>query len=182
MGLSLLAGALIWVLFPHGKRPAAALTAVPLTGNRGYEAFPTFSPEGTRVAFAWEPPGTPSPNLYVKLLGPGDPVRLTTNPAGDFAPAWSPDGSSIAFLRTRGPSHAALLLIPAIGGPEREVAEITFEAYEMLRHWKSYVYYVSPPFLAWSGTAAGCSRWSRRPPGKPFPLCGSRSRPAKSAL
>ena len=52
------------------------LPAVPLTGNRGYEGFPTFSPEGSRVAFSWEQPGKPSANIYVKLIGEGDPIPL----------------------------------------------------------------------------------------------------------
>jgi Tol biopolymer transport system component len=125
------------------------LPAVPLTGNLGYEGFPTFSPEGSRVAFSWEQPGKPGPNIYVKLIGPGDLLRLTTSSAGDFGPAWSPDGRYVAFLRAHGPSHAGIMIIPAVGGQERELAEITFELSEHLSHA------VPPPFLAWSAD----SRW-----------------------
>lgn len=135
------------------NRVDMSLPAVPLTGNMGYEAFPTLSPEGTRVAYAWEQPGKQVPNIYVKLVGQGDPIRLTTNPRADFAPAWSPDGQWIAFLRARGPSHAAIMIIPSLGGQEREVAEISVGTDRMLHRWKSYE--VPPPFLAWSPDA----RW-----------------------
>jgi Tol biopolymer transport system component/DNA-binding winged helix-turn-helix (wHTH) protein len=122
--------------------------AVPLTGNRGYEGFPTFSPEGTRVAFAWQEPGSPLPSIYVNLIGQSDAIRLTTNQAGDFAPAWSPDGHWIAFLRVRQHSHAAIMMIPSLGGLEREIANIALGTDDMLYHWKSYA--VPPPLLTWS--------------------------------
>ena len=38
-------------------------------------------------------------DIYVKVVGPGDPVRLTRDPAAELSPAWSPDGGRIAFLR-----------------------------------------------------------------------------------
>lgn len=125
------------------------LPAVPLTGNRGYEGFPTFSPEGSRVAFSWEQPGKPSANIYVKLIGEGDPIPLTMNSDDDFAPAWSPDARWIGFLRVRGPWHAAIVIIPSVGGgQERELAEISFGLNEIVLHGRSYE--APPPFLAWS--------------------------------
>jgi Tol biopolymer transport system component/DNA-binding winged helix-turn-helix (wHTH) protein len=122
--------------------------AVPLTGNLGYEMFPSFSPEGTRVAYSWESPGQARPSIYVKLIGQGDAVRLTTKSAGDFASAWSPDGRWIAFLRARGPAQAAVIMIPSLGGQERQLAELTLGTQEFMQHRRSY--YVSPPLLAWS--------------------------------
>jgi Tol biopolymer transport system component/DNA-binding winged helix-turn-helix (wHTH) protein len=128
----------------HRETP---LPAVPLTGSRGYEEFPTFSPEGTRVAFAWQEPGKQVPNIYVKLIGQGDTIRLTTNSAGDFAPAWSPDGHWIAFLRVRQRSQA-VMVIPSLGGQEREVTEVALETEGMLHRGRAYA--VPPPYLAWS--------------------------------
>jgi Tol biopolymer transport system component/DNA-binding winged helix-turn-helix (wHTH) protein len=125
--------------------------AVPLTGNRGYEGSPAFSPEGARVAFSWKQPGERVPNIYVKLVGQGEPVRLTMNPAGDFGPAWSPDGVWVAFLRARPGLHAAIMIISALGGQEREVAQVSLGTEELLRDWEATS--VPSPFLAWSNDA-----------------------------
>ncbi|HUV14928.1 MAG TPA: hypothetical protein VMY18_14925, partial [Acidobacteriota bacterium] len=60
----------------------------------------------------------------VKTVGPGQPLRLTTDPFSDFSPAWSPDGSQIAFVRSRGGNRAELILSPPTGGTERKVTEL----------------------------------------------------------
>jgi Tol biopolymer transport system component len=84
---------------------------------------PAFSPDGNQVAFTWNGEKQDNYDIYIKLVGPGTPLRLTTHTAPDRAPAWSPDGRQIAFVRSLGPSRVAVLLIPALGGPERKVAE-----------------------------------------------------------
>lgn len=137
-----------WISKSNSDRHDMSLSAVPLTGNRGYEEFPTFSPEGTRVAFAWAEPGKQVSNIYIRLIGQGDAVHLTTDPAGDFAPAWSPDGHWIAFLRVRQPFLAAVMVVPSLGGRERQVAELPLTSEQLRQHAKSYL--VPPPFLAWS--------------------------------
>ncbi len=126
----------------------APFPAVPLTGNPGFETGPSFSPEGTRVAYSWEEPGKHVSNIYVKLVGPGDPVRLTSGVDGDFGPAWSPDGRSIAFLRARAPFRAAVMITSAMGGQERELAEVTLNTRTILGHWRALE--VPPPYLVWS--------------------------------
>jgi Tol biopolymer transport system component len=50
---------------------------------------------------------------------------LTTDPADDICPAFSPDGRSIGFVRVS-KERATFMVIPAIGGPERVVADVTF--------------------------------------------------------
>jgi len=71
---------------------------------------------------------TPGTNIEmnVKLIRSPQPLRLTTNPAWDGNPAFSPDGQSIAFARKLG-DRVAIILIPAIGGPERLLAEFHTE-------------------------------------------------------
>lgn len=58
-----------------------------------------------------------------QIGGSGTPVRLTTDPARDSNPAWSPDDRSIAFER-RQPANVAILLMPSVGGPERQLTEV----------------------------------------------------------
>ena len=87
----------------------------------------SFSPDGNQVAFPWTGGNTESFDIYVKVVGPGPPLQLTTDPAWDHSPAWSPDGRHIAFLRghpqARATEKMGLYLIPPLGGTERKLAE-----------------------------------------------------------
>ncbi len=76
------------------------------------------------MAFEWCPEG-PGANcdIYVKQVGVEPPVPLTTGPAEDFSPAWSPDGQFIAFLRRLSPSDSSLVIVPEHGGRERVLVE-----------------------------------------------------------
>jgi Tol biopolymer transport system component len=62
-------------------------------------------------------------DIYIKLIGSQDCVRLTTDRADDVSPAFSPDGRSIGFLRISN-GHASFIVIPAIGGPECIVGQL----------------------------------------------------------
>ena len=104
---------------------AESLRAVPLTTLAGVQGYPSFSPNGDHIAFTWTGPKQDNPDIYVLQIGAGTPLRLTTDPGNDYNPAWSPDGRSIAFLRSRGETAASeLLLIAPLGGPERKLADI----------------------------------------------------------
>ncbi len=78
------------------------LKVVPLTALPGEVSSPTFSPDGSQVAFVWDGGnGAQGSDVYVKVIGNDNPLRLTHH--GDaFAPAWSPDGKNIAFRRGNG--------------------------------------------------------------------------------
>ncbi len=100
-----------------------------LTSYPGSERYASFSPDGTHVAFVWNGGKQDNSDIYVKAIdGLGPPLRLTANPAPDFYPSWSPDGRWIAFRRTVRLSgvtpHVDVLVVPALGGPERKVASV----------------------------------------------------------
>ena len=94
----------------------------PLYAASGWESTPGLSPDGNQVAYSWREESDPAAHIYVKLIGEGRPVRLTTGPRSDEGPVWSPDGHTIAFLRDLD-SVRAIYIIPAIGGAERKIAE-----------------------------------------------------------
>ncbi|MBP2672325.1 MAG: serine/threonine protein kinase, partial [candidate division NC10 bacterium] len=96
---------------------------VPLTTFPGDEYGAAFSPDGKQVAYAWNGPKEDNLDIYVMLLGTSTPVRLTTDAASDTDPAWSPDGRSIVFVRSG--TNARVMLMSALGGSERELAETT---------------------------------------------------------
>ena len=113
----------VWLFRQGASKPAAPLEVVPLTSYAGFEHSPSFSPDGNQVVFSWNGEKQDNFDIYVKLIGSPIPVRLTTDPAKDISPAFSPDGRSIGFVRVS-KGHATFIVIPAIGGPERTVAEV----------------------------------------------------------
>jgi Tol biopolymer transport system component/predicted Ser/Thr protein kinase len=116
------------------------LQAVPLTTLPGIARYPSFSPDGDRVAFTWSGAARDNPDIYVQQIGAGSPLRLTNDPGNDFNPVWSPDGRWIAFLRSRSEvGRSELRLIAPLGGPERKLAEIHIRGGTLL----------TPPFLTW---------------------------------
>jgi Tol biopolymer transport system component/DNA-binding winged helix-turn-helix (wHTH) protein len=119
-----LGGGVLWFVHPAPKPTQPRLTSTPLTASPGFEGHASFSPDGNEVAFV-QHERNESTRIYVKLIGTGGPpLRLTTGSAFDWSPAWSPDGRYIAFLRHISREKDAVLLIPALGGPERKIGEV----------------------------------------------------------
>ncbi|MGB6470717.1 MAG: LpqB family beta-propeller domain-containing protein [Candidatus Acidiferrales bacterium] len=98
-----------------------AMKSAPLLGLPGRKLDPAFSADGNQVAFAWDgsvPDGVM--DLYVKIVGAGSPLRLTSGEGDVASPTWSPDGRYLAYLRASEPG-AGLYMVPALGGHEREI-------------------------------------------------------------
>ncbi len=116
------------------SRPAsAAPTAVVLTSSGGVVLNPSFSPDGSQVVFAWGP-GNYHHNLYLKLIGSFDLLRLTKGDADDVSPAWAPDGKQIAFVRSLSGGGRALMLISPLGGSERKLTELGLDYFGSEEH------------------------------------------------
>jgi len=113
---------------------------VPITTYPGVEMQPSLSPDGAQVAFSWNGPTQQKSHIYIKAIGPGPPLQLTKDTKDDFAAAWSPDGGEIAFLRDQGSGHFDVMLIPALGGPERKLTEVFIPDME----------WMPGPFLSWT--------------------------------
>jgi dipeptidyl aminopeptidase/acylaminoacyl peptidase len=88
-----------WWAYRGGDGDGAPMRVVPLTTLRGHESWPTFSPDGSQVAFAWGGEKDDNFDIYVKMVGRSEVRRLTSDPLADSAPSWSPDGQQIAFVR-----------------------------------------------------------------------------------
>jgi YD repeat-containing protein len=99
------------------------LNIIPFTSFPGRETQAAFSPDGNQIAFVWDGGKGDNLDIYVKLIGAGQPLRLTTHPAADTHPVWSPDGRYVAFFRQTAES-SGLYLIPALGGTERKVVDV----------------------------------------------------------
>ena len=99
------------------------MNVLPFTASPGEKTSPAFSPDGSRIAFAWKGdsvPGAKGYDLYVKAIGSETLLRLTQHPSEWISPAWSPDGTQIAFHRIDG-AGTGIYVVPALGGPERKL-------------------------------------------------------------
>ncbi len=122
LALAVSGGAYWWL---RDSGPETAFVATRLTTLPGSEEGPSLSPDGLQVAFRgnqaqqWD--------VYVKLIGGGGPVRLTTDKGTHGDPAWSPDGDRIAFTASHEDGRNGLFVMPAPGGRERLIEEMTGE-------------------------------------------------------
>ncbi len=90
-----------------------------ITTAQGLSFYPTFSPDGTSMAYSAE--RGKGFEIFVRQLQPGgQEVEITSDGGQNMQPAWSPDGKLIAFhSRQRG----GIWLVPALGGTTRQVTE-----------------------------------------------------------
>jgi dipeptidyl aminopeptidase/acylaminoacyl peptidase len=98
-----------------------------LTKGSWDESSPSWSPDGTRIAFmsnhAEDPDREPSGQLFVAEAKPGVTEKALTGPANRGSrsrPEWSPDGKTIAFLEGDEKKYGAygmdhLALVPSDG-------------------------------------------------------------------
>jgi len=67
-----------------------------LTAAVGNESSPSFSPDGTMVAFTGEYDG--NRDVFVAPATGGVPKRLTFHPADEVVLGWTPDGKNVLFM------------------------------------------------------------------------------------
>lgn len=97
--------------------------AQPLTDGTN-EGWPSWSPDGAQIAFS---SSRADPNvrecgsgaqsscptdIYVMSADGSAVTRLTDSPAAEYASEWSPDGTSIAFVRTAGDTNEIAVMKP----------------------------------------------------------------------
>jgi Tol biopolymer transport system component len=78
-----------------------------LTNNAAFDVAPTFSPDGSKIAFSsardddYNDGNFFNFEIYVMNADGSGQTRLTNNDDLDWTPAFSPDGSKIAFTSHR---------------------------------------------------------------------------------
>ena len=99
--------------------PAAGGVAKPITDNSMDARQPSWSPDGSRIAFQ----AYRSSTWQIWIIRPdgSDLQALTAGPYDDREPVWSPDGRQIAFSSDRSGSYDVWVLTPAT----RDLKQIT---------------------------------------------------------
>lgn len=129
-----------WSLQTKGLQPSISF---PVT-SVGEKYSPSLSPDGKQLAYAWNGGTGPHFNIYVKLVGNEESLRLTSRQdAIDFNPVWSPDGRYVAFCRIQ-KGDTGIFVVPALGGAERKLRDTQWEQ----RDFDQYFWYFGR--LAWS--------------------------------
>ena len=86
LGLVLAFGAAIWLYL--GSTPSDSPLPPPkvsmFAGYPGQKRYPDISPDGRQITFAWEGQTGGNFDIYVKLVGAGRPLQLTTHPGDDL--------------------------------------------------------------------------------------------------
>ena len=107
-----------------------APTLVQLTSERRAGSG-SFSPDGTQIVFSSAGEHGNNWDVWLKIVGQDEARRLTADAGVDIYPAWSPDGTHIAFLRATGGSArvrffsdaGTIHIVSPVGGLARRVSD-----------------------------------------------------------
>jgi Tol biopolymer transport system component/tRNA A-37 threonylcarbamoyl transferase component Bud32 len=129
LALAAAAGVTLWRLRRPGLPPP---TIVQLTSER-WAGSGSFSPDGTQIAYSSAGDDGVNWDIWLKIVGQTETRRLTTDPAPDAYPAWSPDGTQVAFVRHHTGTASvqyvsyfaagAVYLVSPLGGRERRLSD-----------------------------------------------------------
>jgi Tol biopolymer transport system component/DNA-binding winged helix-turn-helix (wHTH) protein len=124
-----LAAALGAVVIALASRPSTddrrstPVRFVAMTSNPLNEVDPAISPDGSRLAFAMraDAADTGQADIFITAGAGQTPERVIAHQADDRYPAWSADGSTLAFIRIDGRT-CEVMVMPLLSRSERRVS------------------------------------------------------------
>ena len=137
LAAAVLVGALLaWLQIPgQPPDPPAAVPVVKsfgaatvrlVTEQSGSHTSPTLSPDGRMIAYVSDADGTPQ--LWIRNLERGDPLRITDMPFPVGHPSWSPDDDEILFHEAT-PDGVSIYSVGTLGTPKpRKIIESGYGA------------------------------------------------------
>ena len=114
-------------LYVAARRPAPGVSGTlsppprnltRLTYGAGLQTDVSWSPDGRRVAYAWD--RDRNFDIWVQSIDGGDATRVTSSPADETQPAWSPNGQRLVFRSES--DGGGLFTVDVNGGPVRRIA------------------------------------------------------------
>ena len=123
----------VYVMNADGTAPVRlTVNAQSSEGTPRWNPSPTWSPDGTKIAFASDRDG--DQEIYVVNADGTGLTRLTFNPSQDGYPSWSPDGRQIVFYR-RVLGHAQVFVMGADGGNVTRLTELSTVSFNAWPSW-----------------------------------------------
>jgi eukaryotic-like serine/threonine-protein kinase len=115
--LGVAAGVILTVASFRFLRPSAGPAPEPvyrmLTATSGLNDAPALSKDARFIAFASDRNGD-NLDIWLQQIGAREPIRLTKDPADETDPAFSPDGTRIAFRSEK--DGGGIYVVPTLGG------------------------------------------------------------------
>ena len=103
---------------PKGAAVPQELAATQLTNYAGHQNYAAIAPDGRSFAFVSDHEG--APDIFLRQVSGGEPVRLTKDEAEETDIAFAPDGDSLFFSRLDGAAEA-IFQIGLLGGQPRKI-------------------------------------------------------------
>ncbi len=122
------------------KGPREDYIFQPLTSSIGYESEPTFSPDGSRIAyqhFAKEGLMKGQTDILVQDTAGGSVERVAGSLHNELAPSWSPEGGRLALIRVE-EGQARLIVVDLESGLEDSLLDCG-PAFEPPDYWVPHV-------------------------------------------
>jgi serine/threonine protein kinase/Tol biopolymer transport system component len=135
--LAIAAAILLYLFFPRSTGPPE-YEITRLTFDAGITWSPAVSSDGRMLAYSSDRGGNGHTDIWVQQIAGGEPLQLTTHPADDSHPSFSPDGSKIVFYSER--EGGGIYEVGTLGGQERRIADRgILPCYSPDGAWISYI-------------------------------------------
>lgn len=119
-------GTILYKFLSSSRQRTSTPVITPFLTMPGIKSSLSYSRDGKFLAFVSDGDNANTPDLFLKMVGGGEPIQITNSKEGEFFVCWSPDGRELAFLRwsPENPGDYQLVVVPALGGIERIVGRV----------------------------------------------------------
>ena len=114
----------IWLLDIKDSAGKVSLhNPVNITGRKGYDNQPAFSPDGKYILFSSQPDSGGQTDIYKYDLKTKQIIQFTKTPTSEYSPTFMPDGKNISVVMVEKDSAQRLWKFPLAGGAQTCIME-----------------------------------------------------------